>query len=550
MTVSSKSDGTYSVVVGVSSKNTGTYTAVAGVFAKVSGLYKNILNTLLPVDGVAYFFGTRNVTPVGMFSTSTQQYQVSRPYWGKVTYPAYDFQIELPNFYTATSAANDSLTQNAINIQGWSIGYSETNNPTTATWVRGKIAGVDTARIDPSVVTTLAGILTDPLITQGTVMQDASDAKPYYIWFAVAYSTDLASQTIPAVLLLGPNTGDGMFYSALNNITANLTNGVASTVTNNTTAYGPAFAVCKGQNLAVTPKPVVLEIGDSIGYGQNENAYTMTEGTRGYIPLGLKAAGWSCNNIAVFGTSPDQWVTNGRNAASGRLNAVALVAASQGGCQPFTIIVSEHGINSASTSGWTTASGFLTGMTSYYGVIRTEYPDMKIAQTQILARPSSTSDLCVTLSNQAASTRFIGSGSIKTFNDGLVTNLNGDIVDYFIPTQAAWEDVANLGKIRVSAWSTTVAATYIANAVTIIIVGAAPEGAMLVVGGQARGVRSQVDVGGGNFTITLLSGFTSGASIGATVNETYSQDALHPEHYAHKYFLAPVVNTWANATSQ
>jgi hypothetical protein len=393
---------------------------------------------------------------------------LSEQYLGDTPYAGTEYGVSLPAHYTINQGGdNEFAADNPFNIQGVSIGvgpntssYSADRAAATWTKITYNGGGTDTVTIDPA--TMAAGVIYRGLVNipansrlwVKTQFNGASGAK-----FPYAYE---------------PNTGigEGQAGSSTDNLGAKLLDG-SSTNTSGRIAsqcYGPEFAFMKGTD----GRPVVLVIGDSIGFGKNEilanSGPPITNGAgvgRGGAGGGFLSRGLNDNlvskqflgaNICIPGSGPSDVSVNGRVKTQHKWNAIAAVTSLNGGIVPATEILCEHGTNSLTG----TVSDFTTMMKGYYSLVRTEWPGLRITQTTMICK-ATTTDGYQTTANQTAASIDQSTGTRFQWNDKLLADKLDGAVDFAVNTYQYTSDTTDRAKWAVQSGFATLQTALVAN---------------------------------------------------------------------------------------
>lgn len=523
MAIQVKSGGAYADVTGVFVKQGGVYSA-ADVYAKVAGAYLMVSNNFS--DTLYKFFGNRTYAPQGTSNVSTSIYRVSRVYLGQTSTPLHSLRIALPGHYNVTNGAFpcEIAAASTITVEGVSVGWAATQDPTTATWQIGSFSGNTGVTIDPAV--NPVGVLSDDIVSAGAPIPAGS-----HVWAMVAIQA-VSGSTLPRCVGFGPGSVEGATSSTTTSRFALLTNGATITTSAaGSNDYGPMFVVAKG-----IQGPAVLAWGDSIGYGEQETNFSATLGVRGFINRGLQAAGIPVFNACVAGSRPEHWVNNGAaGSVQYKLGLIDLVPNT-----PFNAIIHEGGTNSAAT--WNSESLMVAGEKALIGLLKSEFPNVPVAQT-FLAPKVSTTDACTTLANQTPITGFGVGGFISAFNTKLATDLLDGVADAYIDQTTVIRDSVETVKIKGNPTVYTLAADYTASSTTVVLTAAPDTDEWIVIGSTACAVRGVT--GTGPYTVTVVNGSSTALTSGQSVLTTYSPDGTHFTGEMHK-LMAGSVQAWGN----
>jgi len=512
-----------------------------------------------------YYFATnRAKTPGGNMSITSSNKMLVRVYLGTAPFASHSYRLALPGHTNITTGVwpTESNLLTDITIDGVSIGYGLTTDPTAATYVAGTIAGTVGAVIT---TTNAIGVLTDDIISAASPIPAG-----YHRWMQIAMNTP-ATVSIPAVYQFTPSTSPAIEGTVRGTTVYSATSTVAITPgAVPQAAYGPSFVVCKGHS----GKAVALIWGDSISAGLNEQPDSYTNGISGFISRGLENASTKLfgANFGVPGAGPHQWTYQGRVGSSGnKIDLIKLVPN-----LPFTHIISEHGTNSVNgiangtvsgtTSGgtldtitglpWNTPAGFLAGMKAYSDMLRAEFgASIPIYQTTIICKGST-----ITGWSTAAGTTPNGATLAQGFgfNAQLQTDLVGGKFASYIDTASIAGDTNDKSKWAVHPFQTTLAADYVSLATTcsLVSVTGLSVGDGLIIdplglvsqSNPGNGIGSFVIgiTGTGPYTVTLSSprAYTVNPPAGTQVNGEYTRDGTHPSASMHK-LMSVAVTKWA-----
>jgi len=500
-----------------------------------------------------YYFATnRFVTPFNSpAAVGANVCQCPSVYMGVADFPSHSFRFALASHYSVNSGAypTEFAATHTITVEGVSVGYGPTNDPTLATWVAGTIGGSAGVVLDPT--TNSVGVLTDDIISAGSPIPAG-----YHRWFRVAYALP-SGASLAANLSFFGTTLEGVALGSTSQA-AKLTNGAAITSTGSTptSAWGPCYAVCKGH----AGKPVFLVWGNSIGAGQNETSYAnFGASTPGFLMRGLDDTSGPGRffgaNFCVPGSRPSDYTTNGRTAVAKKFDILEL-------CPnvPFTHILSEHGTN-ANGTGWagsTTGATLIASMKNYCDMISAEFGGVPVAQTTILQKIGATTDGYTTVSGQTPSNGFKAVGSDTDanerwmrFNAKLVLDRCDGKFHSFINTAAIFGDATQADRMADVPWQTTLAAQYTSGD-TISVVDAPPSVHYgLTVGADSQRSRTIRSITGtGPYSVRFTVAPTTPGSplaIGTVVKAVSSTDGLHPAGNRHIDMAAAVIAWKASA---
>jgi len=464
---------------------------------------------------------------------------------GTADFASHSYRFALPSHYSVNSGAypTEFAITHTITVEGVSIGYGATDDPTLATWVACTISGGAGVTLDPA--TNSIGVLTDDVISSGSPIPAG-----YHRWVRVAYSV-ASGASIEANISYFGTTREGVALGASSQA-AKLTNGAAITTTGTTPvgAWGPCYAVCKGH----AGKPVFLGWGDSIGAGQNETTYAnFGASTPGFLMRGLDDTSgvgrFFGANFCVPGSRPSDYTANGRTAVAKKFDILELCPNT-----PFTHILSEHGTN-ANGTGWagsTTAATLIASMKNYCNMLKAEFAGVEVVQSTIISKISATTDGYTTVAGQTPSNGFKAVGTDtdintrwKAFNAKLLLDLCDGVFDGAIDTDSIFSDSVYTDRMADVPWQTTLAAQYTSGD-TISVVDAPPSVHYgLTVGADAARSRTiRTITGSGPYSVRFTVAPTTPGSplaIGTVVKAVSAIDGLHPAGNRHIDMSAAVI---------
>ncbi|QIG75613.1 hypothetical protein EVC20_042 [Rhizobium phage RHph_Y2_17_1] len=216
-------------------------------------------------------------------------------------------------------------------------------------------------------------------------------------------------------------------------------------------AFGPDFMVAKGD---WDGRPVMLVTPDSIGEARQEIAHSADDrGNLGVLRRFLDAPG------SIFGRVPHMFIAGPGAAASRELTTGAFqrwrvldqIIAMNGGKWPFTCALNQMGFNDANSLPTTWMNRPKTLVTS----IKTRFPGVKVFQTTITSRASSTDGYRTTagqtVPNQWKSPAVAGDNNtgLGQVNDFIRANI-GNWHDGVVEVYDAWSDPENPNRWRSS----------------------------------------------------------------------------------------------------
>lgn len=325
-----------------------------------------------------------------------------------------------------------------------------------------------------------------------------------------------------------------------------------------------------------TTSPIFLIMGDSIGGGSNDNAGKTARHIRGFINLGLDdnitTKRLAFSNLSVAGTSPLQMTTISN--WQGRYNMLQQIKSFNEGRWPFTRILSEHGTNSLG------ASLKDTVMPNYFLMLRSVFAGIPITQTELLSRPTSSSDGWQTLGsitiqpydsysgrstanggdNTGAGGRWDTNIAIGGSNGlGAITNNSeyyqlGYIDDSFAPWRYdSYDTGANRDKFALISFSSTLAADYTAGTATASVTGSCPPdvghtmilfGATTPSDSNDKSDNTVTGVSGGSPCTVSVNWSQNGTAGWAVTLSMRDRTGLHPSTYDHRNLIINAVLDW------
>lgn len=364
----------------------------------------------------------------GVATPSSRQYQISEFHSGSPDYATTNWRCLLPHFTTNTAVGNgvypDEITYVATGtgapsnggmvILGMSLSFDSGANWNPLAW-----SGV-TSGYTINTSTAPYGSITDDLLSiniNGSTVSSVPANSP--VWARTLWQLPGANGTIqwtigtyvPALnngeIGLGNSTNT---YASFMNATGGyvpITGGAAGT----TNPIGPSQCVAKGRP---SNRPVALVLGDSIGWGKNEDEgaiWPTAKGVLGANPrgaMGFINRGLDDNTTVIGGVTPKRiaygnfatpsqnfydWARTGVN-GSGFANRLGLLALIPN--IPATIIINEHGVNyhnsnvigyTSNTSGCTTPNTngcfppYKVAVQQYFQWVQTNWPGLPIYST-------------------------------------------------------------------------------------------------------------------------------------------------------------------------
>lgn len=512
MSIKPKKGGIYVDPTAIFVKKNGAYGVAIGLSPKVFGVYKNALSLLK-------FASNRTQFPagIGVIGTAGTLWQADKitlqaPDDWDATAPIFTF----PGFSCSRGASTDEVAlTNDLVIRNASIFI---NGVFVKMLTFGGNAGVT---IPANSATPWAQNDRDPSIV-----------IPRGAEYSVVVQTNIAAgQYRLTTYYAGPKDG---------NVTSGVSNRDA--YVNGTTAfpapsigaqmYGPCAVVAEGW--ATGCKPVPLIVGDSIGFGKNDdNALLATEQVFGYVNRAMIDTNgpgrYSYGNFCVPGTRLD-------GLSDARFGWRKAILQSLG--MPFTCVYVEMGINTPTASrvpDWESIAGpFLQAMAGTKDIIG----GTLLPQSAILNNSSGTDYV-----NQTALNNDVWNNYVKAAGGGVTK-----FFTKFVDNTPAFVDAGNPGKWIVPSYSTTLAVALTgASSTDFIVNNPAPavDDALVLNPGQAskttKMVKSVVDLGDGTSRVSTYFAFAATMAVGTPVKATNSEDGTHPTSQISKSGKAPLV---------
>lgn len=300
--------------------------------------------------------------------------------------------------------------------------------------------------------------------------------------------------------------------------------------------YGPICLLTDGWD----GRDVALILGDSQAFSDGDRGPSAgARGVIGPIQRGLDDTGSSTRripfaNFAQSGSRPSGFLRSSGYALR-RLEAIDAMRSVNGGRMPFTVVLSEH-INNDVVSDTATLR---STMEAYFGVLRSEFPGVRIVQVSAMPKTSAdasrwttTAGQTVTAENADGGARWTVSGEMMAQSGNFLSLIDGSIDLRPIYTAGTGQD---LWEPR--SFSTTLAADITSATTTIRLTDAPPYDAeapeMLGFDINGAGVNTttrwyiQGVTGSGPYDVTLSVASPATVSAGVTVAAIPTRDGTH-----------------------
>lgn len=302
-------------------------------------------------------------------------------------------------------------------------------------------------------------------------------------------------------------------------------------------AYGPTAVVAKGWD----GQPVALIIGDSIAWGNDDNAANNrsfdARGNMGYIQRGLDSqtgGRMSFGNIAVPGMTSLLQDTAAEIPKTLAMLEDPIFGVGASYRPPWTAMLCEMGVNNFDTS--TGASRYpspvKTNLEAHIAFWKARYPGQPFVQTTLTPRANSTALYNWTdpLQQTPVGTDGTSPNGRWAFNDDLrAGNVAG--VTAYIDVEPHFSDPTNRDRWAAGPISTTLSANASALATTVSLpIALTPgENACFEPGVATAENRTVISVtGSGPYIHTISSGLTSAHANGSAVKTRKTTDGVHP----------------------
>lgn len=527
----------------------------------VSAAYSNGVNIL---GGDVYRFAATRLRIPSVQATvnSANTYFIHEGSFASPDYTVTDPAFLLPAFYSTQNTPNDVVLSLPYVCHGLAIKVG-------STWHRASIDSAVGVTITPSLITPGVWVtLTGVTIPANTVCRVQSVINGYN----GGSNGSAPSQTTYTGDIRVAASALGTAGSGLLNMFADNGGTLTGSHSGFSGVFMPAMIVAKSPASAM----VHLILGDSISEGKNDSADPTVRGEHGFLTIGLDDNSTSkrqaFGHIGLAGTNPAQQTTLAN--WLGRYNALLQAKAlNAGGEWPFNSIISEHGTNSLSIN----LAG--TTMPAYFGMLRSTFPGVRLTQTELISRPTSSTDGWQTVGNMTVTDASLnGYAGRSTANGGtnaaaggrwdtniaigganglgaVVANSSyyqaGHIDDSFAPWRyGSYDTGSNRDKPKVRAFTSTVAATY-SNTTTIQLAGQPPNvGDTLILYSDATFTTAEGDgtilnvTGSGPYTVTLAGGIGNAVVGDAVATALHDRTGLHPGTYGHRSVYHQSVIDW------
>jgi hypothetical protein len=470
-----------------------------------------------------HFAGTRLVDPQSFLSVSTsaRQYAVSQVFVGFPDYPTRNPRFYFPNWILGGTGVQEQDPGNSKLVQAAAFVYGGTAYPIT-------FAGQTSVTIASG-----GGVWSDPV-----ALSLPADASGFVRTADFHAMSDNRAGMYRMIAGLGE-----VAQSGSSDLSAKVMAGGISGGGSVPDYYGPSAMIVQG-----TPagRPVVLTVGDSIGYGNSEPVNTAdARGNRGYLHRGLDGLSNSAvripyKNCTVPGAKAVDVTSIAAGAFRRRDEMIQAARAFSGGALPFTCVLSEMGTNDNQSD----ATAWKATLAAYYDFFTSRYGVRVVAPTLAPRTAVSATSKWTNLADQTVNANYLWPGNGQTMHDWIATGAGGHLTAG-IDAQAAW-DGGSSGKIRVdvTAFTTTLASASIVGASSFSLTASPPAGSFLVFDvntASAEALQVVSVTGTGPYTVTVNGSAANAHSAGATLLETPTIDGLHFSGRMHQYVATNVI---------